>query len=301
MGQLYVVLADHGVLHCGVDFGMAKQALHLLNGHSLVNGARGQRPSEFMRMHFFKAKQLAEAAEPDFYAADFQAGVRLIQRHEQRGVLIGAAGDIVFQVNLGSGVKVNRALLVPLSEDDALPVFKVDVRNVQMHQLAHAHSGGGEHIDHGQVAQMGTAIPHHLHRLVGIGFLDGLIGADLVDAADRAFEDIVFVLQPCEKAGQNAANVVDIAAAAPTGLLVIRQILAQIVRCDVHDALVDAPQQLGGDRLVIVQRLFAAPLHALSRQEEIQELLVALRLRLGLGAAGRHDVLAPKRMGQGLV
>ena len=199
MGQLDVVLADHSVLHGGVNFGMAEQALHLFDGHSLVDGAGGQRSPEFMGMDFFKTQHLAKAAQADFHATDFQAGMGFVQRYEKRRVLIGTAGEIIFQMDFRAGIKINRAFLVSLSENDALPVFKINVGNIQMHQFADAHSGGGEHIDHSQIAQMGTAIPHHFHGLVGIGFLDGLVGADFVNSADGAFENIVFVLQPCKK------------------------------------------------------------------------------------------------------
>ena len=82
VGQLDVVLADHGVLHGSVNFCMAEQALYLFDRHSLVDGACGQRPSEFMRMDFFETQHLAEATQADFYAADFQAGMRFVQRYE---------------------------------------------------------------------------------------------------------------------------------------------------------------------------------------------------------------------------
>ena len=96
MGQLDVVLADHSVLHGGVDFSMTKQALHLFDRHSLVDGTGGQRSSEFMRMDFFKAQHLTEAAQADFHAADFQARMGFVQRYEKCRVLIGAAGKVVF-------------------------------------------------------------------------------------------------------------------------------------------------------------------------------------------------------------
>ena len=167
-----------------------------------------------------------------------------------------------------------------------------------MHQFSHAHSGGRKHIDHSQIAQMGTAIPHHLHGLVGIGFLDGLIGADFVNSPDGAFENIVFVLQPCEKAGKNATDIVDIAAAAPAGLLIVRQILAQIVRGDMDDALDDGMKQLGDGGLVIMQRFFAAALHSLGGEKHFQKLSIALCLRLLNGGIYRDDVFTPKRVGQ---
>ena len=148
---------------------------------------------------------------------------------------------------------------------------------------------------------MGTAIPHHLHGFVGIGFLDGLVGADFVNSPDGAFENIVFVLQPGEKAGKNAADVVDVAAAAPAGLLIVHQIFPQIIRGDMHDALIKGVQQLGDGGLVIMQRLFAAALHALGGEKYFQQLDIALCLWLLDGRIYCDDVFTPKRMGQGFV
>lgn len=47
----HVVLVYHGVHERGFDFRMTKQALHLLNRHAFINGARGKRATKFMRMH----------------------------------------------------------------------------------------------------------------------------------------------------------------------------------------------------------------------------------------------------------
>ena len=66
------------------------------------------------------------------------------------------------------------------------------------------------------------------------------------------------------------------------GLLIIGQILAQIVRGDMDNALLDGLQQLGNGGLVIMQRLFTATLHALDGKKHFQKLLIALRLVQGL-------------------
>ena len=177
---------------------------------------------EFMGMNFLEAQHFAETTQRDFLAAGFQTGMRLVQHYEKSQVLIVPTDKTVFQVKFRVSVKANRALLVFRSENDALPAFKIDVGNIQMRQSVHAHSGKGKHIDPVLITQLGTAIPHHPHGLIGIGFLDGLIGADFMNSPDGAFEDIVFVLQPGKKTGKNAADIVNVAAAAPAGLLIVR-------------------------------------------------------------------------------
>ena len=77
-------------------------------------------------------------------------------------------------------------------------------------------------------------IPHEFQRLIRIGVFDHFSGFDLVDAADRAFDDIVFILQPGKETGQNAPDVVNGHFAGTAILLIICQIPAQIIR---HDLL----------------------------------------------------------------
>lgn len=50
-------------------------------------------------------------------------------------------------------------------------------------------------------------------------------------------------------------NIVDVAAAAPASLLIVRQLLAQIIRGDMDDTLIEGLQQLGDDDLVISLQL----------------------------------------------
>ena len=56
MRNLHIVLIHHCVLHCGVNFGMAEEPLHLFYRHSFVDGACCQRSSEFMWMHLCDAE-----------------------------------------------------------------------------------------------------------------------------------------------------------------------------------------------------------------------------------------------------
>ena len=52
-------------------------------------------------------------------------------------------------------------------------------------------------------------IPHKLQSLVGIGIFDHLGRFHLMDAADRAFDDIVFILQPGKETGNIAPDIVN--------------------------------------------------------------------------------------------
>lgn len=56
-------------MHGSVYFFVAEQFLHLLNGHALVDGVRGECSTEFMRMNALQAEQPSHLAEPQFDGA----------------------------------------------------------------------------------------------------------------------------------------------------------------------------------------------------------------------------------------
>ena len=64
MRFLYIRLVHHGVVHRGIDLGMAEELLHLLHGHTFVDGDGGEGAAEFVGMDtgdFQTAPQLAQA------------------------------------------------------------------------------------------------------------------------------------------------------------------------------------------------------------------------------------------------
>lgn len=77
MGSFHVALVDHGVHKRGFDFRVAEQALDLLNGHAFVDGARGQRAPEFVRMNAVESQLAAKVAQACLHAADVQPLVRV--------------------------------------------------------------------------------------------------------------------------------------------------------------------------------------------------------------------------------
>ncbi len=61
---------------------MPEQFLHLLDRHSLVDGVRGQRAAELMRMNSMNAGIFAELSEATFDATDTDTVTIAIQSDE---------------------------------------------------------------------------------------------------------------------------------------------------------------------------------------------------------------------------
>ena len=57
-------------MHGGVDFDMAEQLLHLLDGHAFVDGHGGQRPAELVGMHPWHLGLFANLSQADFDTGD---------------------------------------------------------------------------------------------------------------------------------------------------------------------------------------------------------------------------------------
>ena len=188
---------------------MPQKTLQLFHGHSLVNRYGGERSAEFVGVYPRQFQTAPQFPKPGFHAADFQTFIRRFERHEQGVVAVFPLFQIVLQMDLGAGVKINHAFLAALAEDHALPFFKIDVFTVKQHQFPHAHSRGCQKIYQGEIPQCFAVVAHGFQSFIRIGFLDGGRGFYLVDTAHRTFQNKVFILQPREEAGKNAADVVD--------------------------------------------------------------------------------------------
>ena len=136
-----VCLIDHRVVHGGVYFYMTEQALDLLNGHAFINRTGGKRPAEFVRMHLLHIRFAANLFQAGFDAAIQQPFVGFRQGNIKRWLSVAATVKIILQMDFRPGVEVNHAFTAAFAEYDTLPLVKIDVLPVEIHQFAHTHSG----------------------------------------------------------------------------------------------------------------------------------------------------------------
>ena len=178
----------------------------------------------------FEIQHAAHFAKADLHAADGQPVVGGEEGDEQRAVGVPAAFQVILEVDFRLGVEIHPALLIALTENDALSGFKIHILDVEANQLAHADSGGVKQVNHGQVAKAGAAVSELFDVLVGDDLLHGFLGFDFVDAAHGAFQNVVLLFQPREKTGNVPPNVVDGRFAAVPALLIIRQVFPHSFR-----------------------------------------------------------------------
>lgn len=186
MGELYVVLIDHCVCHCRFDLAVTEELLYLLNGHSLIDCACRECAAELVRVHLCDAEPSTELSEAHLNATDRETVVRLLERDEERGIVVCAAVQIGTQMNFRPRIEIDGALLAPLAEHDAFAPLKVDITAVQTYKLANAHSRGGEQINHSEISDVLCMVAQLLQCLVAVCFLDDLRRLDLVNAAHGA-------------------------------------------------------------------------------------------------------------------
>lgn len=141
VGHFHIVLVHDGVLHGGVDLGVAQNFLNLLDGHAFVNRPSRHGPAELVGVDGFEIQHAAHFAKADLHAADGQPVVGGEEGNEQRAVGVPAAFQVILEVDFRLGVEIHAALLVALAENDALSGFKIHILDVEADQLAHADSG----------------------------------------------------------------------------------------------------------------------------------------------------------------
>ena len=206
--------------------------------------------------------------------------MRRTQGNEQCRIIIYSTVNVVLQMNLCPSIKVYNAFLVTLTENHTFTLIEIDVRFVQQNHFTDTHSCRSQHINHCQVSKFCAVVTHFLQILVRIGFLDISCRFHLMDTANRTFQNIILVLQPREKAGQNPA---DIIYRHTTGLvltLIIGQIGTQILRLNVADAFIYRDHHRFNGCAVVFQRFFGASFNPLCCNKGIYQLRIIVRIFL---------------------
>lgn len=85
----HVVLIDLGVVESGVDADVAEETLHLLNGHALVDGHGSHGAAELVGVNMVYIRTGSYGTEAAFHPTDGQAGMRCVERDEERRIIIG--------------------------------------------------------------------------------------------------------------------------------------------------------------------------------------------------------------------
>ena len=209
MGELDIHLVDHRIVKRGVYLRVTEQALHLFDRHSLVYGHRGHRAAELVWMHLADPAFLPELtqAKPNGAGCEAQIGAR--QCHEECRVIVHPTIEILLKVNLGAGVEINLSLLVALAEHHALPFLEINVRAVEAHQLANTHPSRDKKVDEGDITHMGTGVAEALQLLVGEDLAHGRLRAYLMNPSHRILDNDILILQPREKRGKDAPEIID--------------------------------------------------------------------------------------------
>ena len=117
MGHFHINLIYFRIVESGVDFDVAENALNLFYRHSFVYGHCGEGSAEFVWVNLVQSNAFAYCSETDFNSAYCQSVIRIGQRDEKSRVCVCPAVKILLQVNLGSGIEIDFALLVAFSED----------------------------------------------------------------------------------------------------------------------------------------------------------------------------------------
>ena len=141
MRFLHIILIHHSVLERCIDALVAEKLLHLLNWHAFVDSHCSKRSSKLVWMHLMKTQLTTNFAEPDLHAADLKPVKWLQQGYKQCFIAVCAFAQIALQVDLCPGVKVDLALLISFTENDAFPIFKIHITAIELYELTDSDAG----------------------------------------------------------------------------------------------------------------------------------------------------------------
>ena len=129
-----------------------------------------------------------------------------------------------------------------------------------------------------------AVVPQDFHVFIRDGLFDLFAGFHLVDAADGAFQDEIFILKPGEEGRENPADVIDGNLTGFVLLLEDSQVGPEVVSGVILDGLGHVLEQLLNGGLVIFDCLDRAAFHQFGRQEYLQQTGVGDNILLDLAA-----------------
>ena len=218
-------------------------------------------------MYLLHAELPPECSHSALNPADTQPTVRRTQGNKECILSVDTAVQICLQMNLRSCIEVNNALLIPFTEYNAFTFVKIHIITIQTYHLTDTHPCRCEHINHRQIPQLMTAVPHRLQLLIAIGRLDVLRCLDPMNAAHGTFYDIVLILKPRKEARQDAAHIIHGNTAQTPALLIRCQVSTQILRCRMNNCLLHRLQHSANRLFVIIQSFHRTALNALRLNE----------------------------------
>ena len=159
MREFYVRLIYKRVMERCIDLGMPQQLLKLFNGHALFDCHSSHSPAEFMRMYVPYPGGGSQPCEKTFYAGNRKALPGRVQADKKSRIFIMAGCQILLKMDFSLGVKIDTTFLISFSQNNAFSFSKIDIRTVEIYQLAYPDSGGDQKIDHGKIPGMPAPVP----------------------------------------------------------------------------------------------------------------------------------------------
>ena len=178
---------------------MTKQFLKLLYRHSFLNSHGGHGSAEFMRMNMVHMRPVSQFCQKAFYSGDRKALPGGIETDKERVIIVTAPCQILLKVDFCFGVKINPALFISLAKHDTLSAGKIDIGTIEINKLSDTDSRRYQNIYNSQISGIAALIPQAFKVFIRQRFPYNLRCLNFVDTADRAFDNIVFILQPDKK------------------------------------------------------------------------------------------------------
>ncbi len=187
-------LTDHAVNPGGFDAFVSKKFLYLFDRHTGIEQIRCAGPPEPVRMDMFYLCGCGDSVKDIFQSAPGQPVIGRFTADEKRGVIVSPHGQVILEVDVGSGIKVGDPLFVSFSKDCDIVPGKGNVRAVKTEQLGSPDSRTVEAFHDGKIPLgfTGGADFFKLFRRQGFfEFLftpDGIDGVNGIMGADPLFE-----------------------------------------------------------------------------------------------------------------
>lgn len=230
---------SHGTVYPGgFNALVAEEFLYLLNRHTSCQEIRCTCPPEAVRVNIFYACRAADAVNDIFQPAPGKAVMWSFTADEEGRIIVSTGIQIVFEVDVGAGVEVCHALLVPLAEYGDIVFGKRDISAVKAQEFGCPYCGAVQAFHDGQFAFRFTGGADKLDFRRGQRFFDPLLVFYGIDGIKGIGCDQPFFDKPFEKDIQDQTDLVKVRVTYSPLVAVIVKVGINIVVSDQGDIFV---------------------------------------------------------------
>ena len=126
-------------------------------------------------------------------------------------------------------IEIDPTFFITFSKYNAFSSFKINIRNIQIHQFTNTYTCWIKQINHSQIPRTLTMISKHFNCLIWYDFFYRLFRFNFVNAPHRAFQNVIFFLKPRKETRNISSHIIHCYFTTIIDFLIINEIFSNFL------------------------------------------------------------------------